>query len=152
MRQTTLTPEFVNFIPDDLSDGVLYISEQYRTASHKCCCGCGEEVVTPLTPADWSLRKDEDSVSLHPSIGNWSFACRSHYWIRQNNVVWARDISLRQVERVRARDRKDREAYIDSVNRKKGQPEKPISASQKPATAGAGRLQQWWRIFIQWFH
>jgi hypothetical protein len=27
----------------------------FRTAAHCCCCGCGEEVVTPFTPTDWSM-------------------------------------------------------------------------------------------------
>lgn len=153
MRQTTVTPKFVEFIPDKLSDGILYISELYHTASHKCCCGCGVEVVTPLTKADWSLRKDGDIVTLHPSIGNWSFACRSHYWIRRNQVVWDRAISQRQVERVRARDHADKEAYIASVNRKKSLPRKPVSVSPKSTgTTSTGVLHQLWNAFIKWLN
>ena len=26
---------------------------------------------------------------LYPSIGNWQFPCRSHYWIRRNRIIWA---------------------------------------------------------------
>ncbi|MBZ0096014.1 MAG: hypothetical protein K8H75_11700 [Sulfuricella sp.] len=153
MKLTTVTPKFVEFIPDKLSDGVLYISERYHTASHKCCCGCGEEVVTPLTPADWSLRKDGDVVTLHPSIGNWSFACRSHYWVRRNKVVWDGAISRRQVQRVRARDLADKEAYVASVNRNKGQPRKPVSAFPKPVgTASTSVLHQLWTSFIKWLN
>lgn len=153
MRLKTVTPKFVEFIPEKLSNGVLYISERYRTVSHKCCCGCGEEVVTPLTPADWSLRKDGNAVTLHPSIGNWSFACRSHYWIRRNQVVWDGAISQRQVERVQARDRTDKEAYIDSVNREKGLPRKPVSAPPQSAnTTSTGVLHQLWKAFIKWLN
>lgn len=156
MKLTTVTPKFVEFIPDKLSDGVLYISERFCTASHKCCCGCGEEVVTPLTPADWSLRKDGDIVTLHPSIGNWSFPCRSHYWIRRNRVVWAGAISQRQVERVRARDRVDKEAYIAFVNHnKKCQPKNPVSASQTSASTpsiSVNVLHQLWMAFTQWLN
>jgi hypothetical protein len=47
--------KFVEFIPDELDTGVLYISTTYATVVHKCCCGCGNEVVTPLTPNDWQL-------------------------------------------------------------------------------------------------
>ncbi|WP_353963011.1 DUF6527 family protein [Streptomyces sp. NBC_00365] len=36
-------------------------------------CGCGRKVVTPLAPQEWKLTLDGVSVSLHPSIGNWSF-------------------------------------------------------------------------------
>jgi hypothetical protein len=47
----------------------------------KCCCGCGHEVVTPFSPTDWKLTFDCVSVSLYPSIGNWSPPCRAHYFI-----------------------------------------------------------------------
>lgn len=84
-----LTHEFVEFLPEKLQEGVLYISIAYATAAHKCCCGCGHEVVTPLTPTDWKLIFDGETVTLDPSIGNWSFPCKSHYWIRRNSVQWA---------------------------------------------------------------
>lgn len=87
---TSLRPEFVEFIPDALQPGVLYVSVRFATAAHRCCCGCGREVVTPLTPTDWALTFDGETVSLHPSIGNWSFPCQSHYWIARNGVRWAR--------------------------------------------------------------
>ena len=51
--------------------------------------GCGGRVVTPLSPDDWRLTYDGDTVSLWPSIGNWAFACQSHYWIRSDQIVWA---------------------------------------------------------------
>ncbi len=84
-----LRHEFVEIIPDLLRDGVVYVSVLYATAVHKCCCGCGGEVVTPISRTDWQLTFDGESISLHPSIGNWSFACQSHYWIRRNEVRWA---------------------------------------------------------------
>ena len=82
-----LSPEFVKSVPEELEDGVIYISMEYRTAIHKCCCGCGEQVVTPFSPKGWKLTFD-GRVSLHPSIGNWSFPCQSHYWIILNEVKW----------------------------------------------------------------
>ena len=82
-----LTHEFVEFIPDELKEGIVYVSVMFATVAHKCCCGCGREVVTPLSPTDWKLIYDGQSVSLEPSIGNWSFACQSHYWIRGNRVI-----------------------------------------------------------------
>lgn len=83
MRRRTLTHQFVEFIPDQLQEGILYVSLQYATAAHICCCGCGEEVITPFSPSDWQLTFDGVTITLSPSIGNWSFACRSHYWIRE---------------------------------------------------------------------
>jgi hypothetical protein len=88
MRHTGIKPEFVEFIPDELKDGEIYVSMRFRTATHLCCCGCGNKVVTPLQPTDWKLIFNGKTISLEPSIGNWNFACRSHYWIRNNEVVW----------------------------------------------------------------
>lgn len=97
--------EFVEFIPDTLESGCLYISIPYATASHRCLCGCGNEVVTPLTPTDWSLIFDGESVSLKPSIGNWSFDCKSHYWISKSKIIWAKKWSDEKIEMNRSYDR-----------------------------------------------
>ena len=119
MKQTVLRPQFVEFIPEQLEDGVLYISQRYRTAMHRCCCGCGSEVVTPLGPADWTLEVVNSAVTLRPSIGNWSLPCRSHYLIRQCKVVWALDMSREEIEHGRLRDQRLRDAHIAEVNRLK---------------------------------
>jgi hypothetical protein len=149
MKQSSLTPQCVSFIPEKLNEGVLYICEQYRTASHKCCCGCGEEVVTPLTPADWSIRKEGGTVTLHPSIGNWGFACRSHYWIRKNQVIWAKPMSQKEINHIRARDSADKEAYIAIVNRRKEQqPASPDIA--KPIDVRKSLPHQLWLAIVRW--
>ena len=83
-----LKHEFVEYIPAHLENGVIYVSFVFATVVHKCCCGCGNEVVTPISPTDWQLIFDGKSISLYPSIGNWGFACRSHYWIECNRVKW----------------------------------------------------------------
>ncbi|ODT21946.1 MAG: hypothetical protein ABS35_16015 [Kaistia sp. SCN 65-12] len=107
-----IRPEFVDFIPERLEPGVLYVSRRYSTASHLCCCGCGLEVVTPLSPAKWRLLESNGAVSLNPSVGNWSFPCRSHYWIKGNRVQWAGAMSAEQIAAVKARDRRDVEAMV----------------------------------------
>lgn len=88
-RVEVLRHEFVEYVPDQLEDGTIYISIVYATAIHRCCCGCGLEVVTPLSPVDWAVTYDGETVSLDPSIGNWSFPCQSHYWIERSRVTWA---------------------------------------------------------------
>ena len=98
-----LQHRFVDVIPDELLDGHLYVCMAHATVVHRCCCGCGAEVVTPLSPDDWELTFDGETISLSPSIGNWSFACRSHYWIRNGRVVWARTWSEREVAAARSR-------------------------------------------------
>ena len=83
-RRAVLKHEFVENFPNELKDGMIYVSIHFATAAHKCCCGCGEEVITPLSPTDWKLTFDGESISLDPSIGNWNFACKSHYRLSDN--------------------------------------------------------------------
>lgn len=111
-RLTHIMPRFVEGIPKVLEDGVLYISETYGTASHKCACGCGMRVVTPLSPIDWKVVRETDgSVSVFPSIGNSDYPCESHYWIRGNEIVWAPKLARSRIEAGRAFDRAQRTAY-----------------------------------------
>ncbi|WP_433828654.1 DUF6527 family protein [Actinoplanes sp. CA-015351] len=90
-RRTVFEHRFVDSAPEVLDDGVLYVSIPYATALHRCACGCGNEIVTPISRTGWCLTFDGVSVTLHPSIGNWNQPCRSHYFIRQNRIQWARD-------------------------------------------------------------
>jgi uncharacterized protein DUF6527 len=113
-KVTSLTHEFVEVMPNDLKEGTIYVSIEYATVAHRCCCGCGKEVVTPLSPTDWKLIYDGVTVSLDPSIGNWSFDCRSHYWIRHNKVKWAPRWSQKEIEAGRSHDRLAKERYFDS--------------------------------------
>lgn len=105
MRIRMLEHRFVRSVPRELEPGVLYVSMEYATAVHSCCCGCGEQVVTPLSPTDWKMTYDGESVSLTPSIGNWQLPCRSHYVIRQGHVVEAESWSTAQVEAEYRRDK-----------------------------------------------
>lgn len=118
MKIKKLRPEFVKHVPDKLSEGVLYISEEFATAGHLCCCGCGEEIFTPLNQAQWRLIKNErtDTVSLYPSIGNWKYSCHSHYWIDKNVVKDAGPMSDRIIRNVIKRDRRDKDRYIKEHN------------------------------------
>jgi hypothetical protein len=101
MKRSDITFKFVEFVPKELEEGTLYISTEYATAVHRCCCGCGSKITTPLDPDEWRLIFDGKTVSLEPSIGNWSFPCQSHYWIRRNKVVWSGALTKEQVAKVR---------------------------------------------------
>jgi hypothetical protein len=105
-------------MPETLQESNLYISMTFATAAHLCCCGCGNEVITPFTPTDWRMTFDGETISLHPSIGNWSFPCRSHYIIKGGKVVWAGDMSVEAIEAGRVRDRiaKSRQYKEESVH------------------------------------
>jgi hypothetical protein len=108
---TGITHVFVEEIPEDLEPNKLYVSIAYKTAVHKCCCGCGHEVVTPISPTDWELRFNGAAVSLSPSIGNWSFPCKSHYWIDKGRVDWAAKMSDGQIRAVRDLDRRTKDQF-----------------------------------------
>ncbi|WP_430933279.1 DUF6527 family protein [Saccharicrinis sp. 156] len=103
--------KFVETIPDFLKENVVYITTQYNTAVHKCMCGCGNEVVTPITPHDWELIYNGESITLYPSIGNWNFDCQSHYWIKNNEIVWAEKWSKNRIELNRRFDKSNKDKF-----------------------------------------
>ena len=88
IRTVDVIPVFVEFIPEILEQGKLYISEKYGCAIHLCLCGCGGKSVTPLGDGEWTLTKNGDKVSLSPSIGNWSGEnpYHAHYIITNNKA------------------------------------------------------------------
>ncbi len=138
MKQAALTHEFVEYIPDVLHDGTLYISIRFATALHKCCCGCGNEVVTPISPRDWKLIFDGETVSLDPSIGNWSFPCQSHYWIRRNKVVLARRWTKHEIEAARA---DERSAYSEHIGEERKRPTEKLRGQ---------RHKDFWQALTPW--
>lgn len=107
-----ITFEFVDLVPAQREEGKLYISIKYRTAVHDCFCGCGMKVVTPIRPTGWKLTYDGDAVTLYPSIGNWSFPCRSHYWIKGSTAVPAGPMDDQAIATGRRNDRRAKEAYF----------------------------------------
>jgi hypothetical protein len=105
--------KFVEYIPEELSEGILYVSMQFGMVVHKCCCGCGQEVVTPITPTDWKLMFDGESITLSPSIGNWNFKCRSHYFIRKNEIEWCDSLNNKQVLSAKSQDTLNKKQYFE---------------------------------------
>ena len=84
--------QFISEIPQSPQERILYISIKYKVAVHLCACGCKNKVVTRLSPKDWKLTFDGVSATLYPSIGNWNFNCKSHYWIENDTVIKAPSI------------------------------------------------------------
>lgn len=125
----SLQHKFVEFIPEKVEEGILYISIEYCTAIHKCVCGCGNEVVTPLSPTDWRLTFNGKSVTLHPSIGNWNFECQSHYWIRNNKIEFAGNWTEREIRLGRENDLERKTQYFEIPNIPKE--ERGIQENQK---------------------
>jgi hypothetical protein len=142
----TFTYEFVEFIPDAMEEGKIYVSIDYATVVHKCACGCGKEVVTPLSPTDWKLVFDGKTVSLDPSIGNWGFPCRSHYWVKNNRALWAEDWSQSRIDANRAHDRRAKKLHFSGIEGK-SEPKIPTPDRKGPTTPVKG---YWWKRFWPW--
>lgn len=151
MGHTRLAHRFVEHVPERLDPGVLYISMEYGTVAHSCCCGCGEEVVTPLTPTDWKMTYDGETVSLHPSVGSWTLPCRSHYVITQGKVIEAGSWTEAQIAAERRRD------HIAKA-RHYGEPEPAMlppaalipSVSTEATPVPGGLLDRVWRWLRGW--
>lgn len=109
---TALRPEIVEYLPKELEEGILYISMKYKTAGHKCPCGCGNLVFTPLSPSDWQLSYDGYGVTLTPSIGNWNYDSKSHYWIINNKVRYAIRWNDFEIEMVKKKDLRDKKLFF----------------------------------------
>ncbi|MBD2397173.1 hypothetical protein H6G63_07410 [Leptolyngbya sp. FACHB-402] len=129
MQHTSLEHEFVEQFPKTLQVGILYISMKYATAAHCCCCGCGEEVVTPFTPTDWKMTFDGETVSLSPSIGNWNFTCRSHYWIQSGRVIEAEIWTDQQISANRVQDKSAKADYYVRT-----EPNSSVQCTSKPSS------------------
>lgn len=139
-RRHSLRHCYVEFIPNELEEGVLYISGRFKTASHLCCCGCGHKVVTPLNPAKWRLVDHGATVSLAPSIGLGTLPCRSHYWIRRSHIDWYPDMTAALTAKAQRADR-----YASQVYTGERLPPPP------PAPAPASRMEPTLRArFVAW--
>ena len=79
--------EITETIPEQIEEGILYVSFKYWTTAHKCGCGCGQKVVLRLSPNHWAITLNGDSVSMYPSVGNWQLPCKSHYWIEEGQII-----------------------------------------------------------------
>ena len=102
-------------MPMDLEAGVLYVSEEFGAAAHLCACGCGSKIRTPLGPTEWAFMETAEGPTLYPSIGNWQQPCKSHYWIRNGQVVWAGKLTFEQIKEGRTDEESRRKDYYDNL-------------------------------------
>lgn len=143
-----MTHEFVDLIPEELKEGIIYVSIPYSLVAHKCACGCGNEVITPLSPTDWKLTFDGESITLYPSIGNWNFDCKSHYWIRNNEINWSPKWSEEQIKAGRVRDKQNKERFYQDRTVTGDE----ISAPAKTSEPKRLRIiTRFWSRIKQWF-
>lgn len=118
MTTMRLQHKFCEYVPGHLQPGTIYITMEFGTAVHLCICGCGQKVVTPFSPTDWKLIYDGETVSLDPSIGNWSFDCQSHYWIKNNQVVMSNKWTDDEINMNRKLDKEVKESHFSDLNNK----------------------------------
>lgn len=85
-----LKPKYVEHIDEELQEGFIYISEEYHVAIHLCACGCKKKTVTPLYKNGWTLTKNDDKITLRPSIGNFKGEnpYHAHYYVTNNKIQW----------------------------------------------------------------
>lgn len=117
-RRRKIRHEFIDLAPAKIKEGVVYVSVKHATAIHNCCCGCGNKVVTPLSPAGWQMAFDGETISITPSIGNWAFSCQSHYWITGNTVRWARKWTESEIALGREEELRKSETFYASKQKK----------------------------------
>ena len=115
----TVQHKFAELIPEQLEEGIVYVSMQHCTAIHKCVCGCGNEVVTPLSPTDWKLIFNGETISLRPSIGNWNFECQSHYWITENKIEHSSKWDKEKIESNQEDDLKQKKKFFKKRKKNK---------------------------------
>lgn len=150
MKQIRFKHEVVDVIPESLEASILYVTAEGDVAGHLCACGCGREVITPLSPTDWSVTVERRGVTVTPSIGNWAFPCRSHYFIWGGAVVWAKDMSERAIAAGRSRDRARKQRHYDRKKRVEPPSSAPSPGATQPSQAANHhstweRLVNWWK-------
>lgn len=145
--QQRLEHKFVKSVPRSLELGILYISLDYATVVHSCCCGCGEEVVTPLSPTDWNMTFDGVAVSLSPSVGSWNLKCRSHYFIRNGKVIVAGSWSKEQIESEHKRDKHAKARFYST-----SQTESSTVTSPPPARHPTPQQENWSKKLARWLN
>ncbi|VVQ23589.1 DUF6527 family protein [Pseudomonas fluorescens] len=139
-----LTPQFVEHFPEKLEPGELYLAMEFATAAHLCACGCGVKVITPFSPTDWQMSFDGETVSLKPSIGNWTFQCRSHYWVRSGRVEWAGDMSQEAINAGRKRDAQAKaRQQANKPNGDESRRPTPVAHTQSQVPSLFGKLRKW---------
>lgn len=114
----TIKLQRVQYMPSSLDPGVLYVSEEFNVAGHLCPCGCGNKIITPLGPTEWSFTSDDDKPTLYPSIGNWQLPCRSHYWVLDGEIEWSYQWSEKQIKAGREAEDKRRQLYFEKSGSK----------------------------------
>lgn len=108
----------VHYLPKELEEGFLYVSEEFGVSGHLCPCGCKNKIITPLDPTEWSFKEVNGKPTLFPSIGNWQLPCKSHYWITDGVIEWSYQWSEEQIIEGREAEEEKRKSYYSNLENK----------------------------------
>jgi hypothetical protein len=80
-------------LPKVLDANTFYIigAPSPKWAVLMCPCGCGERLNVNLMRSrqpSWQLAVQGDRVSLSPSLWRPNYTCKSHFWVRDNDIHW----------------------------------------------------------------
>lgn len=94
--------EYRRYFPNSkyFKEGVIHHSKELNVIEYLCPCGCKQKVFINSkgymeTATCWDIELKDGKVSVHPSIRMTS-GCRSHYFIKDNNVQWCSDSPILQ--------------------------------------------------------
>lgn len=109
--------KFMDDLPHtcEMEEDIVYVSFEDNVSKHLCMCGCGELIVTPISPVEWSLVYN-GRYSLSPSIGNWQLPCKSHYFITDEKVEMSYQFTDSKIKAVQKRDNRDLEKQTKNFN------------------------------------
>ncbi|MBW8334456.1 MAG: hypothetical protein K0M40_20745 [Prolixibacteraceae bacterium] len=108
----------VHYLPKELEEGFLYVSNEFGVAGHLCPCGCKNKIITPIDPIEWAFKEVNDKPTLYPSIGNWQLPCKSHYWITNGVIEWSSQWSEKQIIEGRQAEEEKRKLYYGNLKNK----------------------------------
>lgn len=81
--------------PENLKPRTIYVIQDGNEPDSlvfDCPCGCGNRIELNLLPdcrPQWAFKVKGKKLSISPSV--WATrGCRSHFWIREGRVEWAR--------------------------------------------------------------
>jgi len=89
---------FIDSLPDAPDDpgSTIYIvgtAKLAKWAVFRCPCGVRHRLEVPLMKSispHWTLRLRGGRATLWPSVSVDNDPCKSHFWLRENRVEWAR--------------------------------------------------------------
>jgi len=96
---TVVRIEAMSELPDQLLKQKLYVvgGASPKWAMLSCPCGCGERIDVNLMQNRkpfWRLTVRKERATLYPSLWMARGTCRSHFWVKDGRIDWARSVSF----------------------------------------------------------